>query len=101
MTNPETGKDECVGCGKEWKANSLYCGDCQSHNVGTTESSLAGLVAKVKPGTVTGSDGNPVLGPCFRCKTPNTIVVDSTQAFCQECMREMSYNSYLGRYTST
>lgn len=92
MTNPETNKDECVGCGKQWKG-SLYCAECQSHNVGTTQSSLGGLVAKAS----LFKSVEKVLEDCHKCGKPNSVT--SVGWFCSGCIHEMSYNSILGRYT--
>jgi hypothetical protein len=92
--NPDTKEPVCVGCGKEWKHHSLYCTECQLHQVGTTEAGLGGLVANFKPGT---AEYNAKYNDaCHKCNKENTI--SSKGWFCSNCIHEMSWNKYLQKY---
>jgi hypothetical protein len=94
--NPDTKEPVCVGCKKEWKGKSLYCSDCQLHQVGNNEAGLAGLVATFKPGTAEFNE--KYSDACHKCGLPNTV--SSKGWFCESCIHVMSWNSYLGMYGS-
>jgi predicted amidophosphoribosyltransferase len=92
--NPDTKEPVCVGCGKPWKGDSLYCPTCQKINVGTMESGLAGLVATYKRGT---AEYNAKFNDaCHKCGKENTV--SSKGWFCSDCIHAMSWNSYSQRY---
>jgi hypothetical protein len=93
--NPDTKEAVCVGCKKEWKGKSLYCSNCQLHQVGTAESGLAGLVATYKPGTA--EYNAKYSDACHKCGKENTV--SSKGWLCESCITAMSWNSYLQKYT--
>jgi len=92
--NPDTKEDKCVGCGKPWKGNSLYCPECQRHNVGTTEAGLGGLVATYKPASEV--QNAKYVDDCHKCGSKNTVTAKGW--FCTECIALMSYNNFLRKF---
>jgi len=92
--NPDTKEPVCVGCKKEWKGKSLYCSDCQLHQVGNNEAGLAGLVATFKPGTA--EYNAKYSDACHKCGLANTV--SSKGWFCADCILMMSRNKYLDKY---
>jgi len=86
-------KDECYGCSRPWKGNSLFCPMCEEKGIASSGGGLIESVAKFKPGTqISNEKYNEA---CIICKAPNTVVF----GICAECTHKMSYNSVLGVYT--